>query len=343
MILGNDGEAAAAARRAAALFAGAGRTPWIALAEYIGAMAAARVDPAAAIPTLEAAAATLTGLGWPGETAEVLVRLGEVALAAGDVERARTALSRAVAMRRRASVRVRAAAWHATALLRLIEDRPAAARRAIDAGLRIVDRHRASLGASELRARAAADGVELAELGLRLAMRSGRPTDVLIAAERWRAGSLATRTDVGRLDAHRRARPRRTAPLESGAARHRRRPDVGRTRCRVLALGGAAPGAADHLRHPVGRGRPSRRRHSARPRRAQGRTGCADPGGVHRHRRRVARRRRVQWPDTSDPPGVAGHGARPRRPRVVLHPPTGRHPARPSSAPRPCSSSIAAR
>ena len=160
-------------------------------------MAAARVDPAAAIPTLEAAAATLTGLGWPGETAEVLVRLGEVALAAGDVERARTALSRAVAMRRRASVRVRAAAWHATALLRLIEDRPAAARRAIDAGLRIVDRHRASLGASELRARAAADGVELAELGLRLAMRSGRPTDVLIAAERWRAGSLATRTDVG--------------------------------------------------------------------------------------------------------------------------------------------------
>ena len=172
MILGDDVQAADAARRATALFADTGRTPWIALAEYIGAMATARVDPPAAIPTLEAAATTLSELGWPAETAEALVRLGEVSLEAGDTERARDALSRAVAMRRRASVRVRAAAWHATALLRLLDDRPAAARRAIDAGLRIVDRHRASLGASELRARAAADGVELAELGLRLAMRS---------------------------------------------------------------------------------------------------------------------------------------------------------------------------
>ncbi|MFT3855742.1 MAG: CHAT domain-containing protein [Ilumatobacteraceae bacterium] len=187
-------QAALAAGRAAALFRDAGREPWTALADYLRALATSEADPQHAIPTLQAAASTLDRMGWPAESAEVLVRLGTVAAMVGEVDLARDALSRVTSVHRRASVRVRAAAWHATALLRLLDARPAAAQRAIDAGLRVVDRHRASLGASELRARAAADGVELAELGLRLAMDGGRATDVLVAVERWRAGSLAART-----------------------------------------------------------------------------------------------------------------------------------------------------
>lgn len=190
--LGRGTEAEAAARRAADLFRSSEREPWTAVAQYVGALAAAQAEPAHAIPALQAAATTLSGIGWQAETAEVLVRLGAIALAAGRVDVARDALGRAAAVRSRAGVRVRAAAWHATALLRLLDDQPVAARRAIDAGLRVVDRHRATLGASDLRARASGDGVELAELGVRMALGTGRAADVLVAAERWRAGSLAT-------------------------------------------------------------------------------------------------------------------------------------------------------
>ena len=194
LLMGSTAAAEQAARRAAELFRSAGREPWTALAEYLGAMAVSREDPADAIPTLRSAAATLDALGWQAEAAEVLVRLGSAALAAGEIELARDALGQASVVRRRTSIAVRAAAWHATALLRLLDDQPVAARRAIDAGLRVVDRYRASLGASDLRARASIDGVELAELGLRLAMDTGRARDVLVAAERWRAGSLVVST-----------------------------------------------------------------------------------------------------------------------------------------------------
>ena len=49
---------------------------------------------------------------------------------------------------------------------------------------------------------ASADGVELAALGLRLAMRNRRAADVLVAAERWRAGALAERTAGLALERH---------------------------------------------------------------------------------------------------------------------------------------------
>ena len=134
------------------------------------------------------------------DAAEVHVHIGQLALRVGDGDGARTALASALARGERSSSgRVRAAAWHATALLHVLDERPAEAKRAIAAGLRVVDAHRASLGASDLRARASADGVELAELGVRLALRTSQPAQVLRAAERWRAGSLAGRartTDV---------------------------------------------------------------------------------------------------------------------------------------------------
>jgi hypothetical protein len=111
----------------------------------------------------------------------------------GQRDIARDLLAATAASRRHGSARLRAEAWHATALLHTIDGERTAARRAIDAGLRVVDRHRATLGASDLRVRASADGVELAALGVRLALQGGRAADVFVAAERWRAGALAER------------------------------------------------------------------------------------------------------------------------------------------------------
>ena len=54
----------------------------------------------------------------------------------------------------------------------------------------MVEEHVATLGATELRARAAGYGSDLARLGARVAVEQRRPTELLRWAERWRATSL---------------------------------------------------------------------------------------------------------------------------------------------------------
>lgn len=194
LALGDPGAALRAALEAESLFNETARAPWAALAQYVGAIASSAGEPHEALGRLRTAAATLDRLGWMADAAEVHVHIGQLAIRVGDRDAARTALASALTRAGGSSSgRVRAAAWHATALLHVLDNRPADAKRAIAAGLRVVDAHRASLGASDLRARASADGVELAELGVRLALRTSRPAQVLRAAERWRAGSLAGR------------------------------------------------------------------------------------------------------------------------------------------------------
>lgn len=91
---------------------------------------------------------------------------------------------------RNAPAHLQLADWTARALIYRQSGEGAAARRAVRAGLRVVTDYAAALGASELRAGAAAHGRELAELGIRLALDSGDPVQVLAAAETLRARSL---------------------------------------------------------------------------------------------------------------------------------------------------------
>jgi hypothetical protein len=58
-------------------------------------------------------------------------------------------------------------------------------------GLDVIDEYRSMLGSSELRAQTTAHGAELASLGLRHALRLGRPGLLLAWSERWRAMALA--------------------------------------------------------------------------------------------------------------------------------------------------------
>src|SRR5262249_37459184 len=58
-------------------------------------------------------------------------------------------------------------------------------------GLAILDEHRLSLGASELRAQATAHGADRAALAQRAALASGRPRLLLAWSERWRATAHA--------------------------------------------------------------------------------------------------------------------------------------------------------
>jgi tetratricopeptide (TPR) repeat protein len=135
-------------------------------------------------------ASELEAQGWPVEAVHVRTFVGRMALALGQPAVARTELARAAEARRRGTADLRARAWQATALLRLAEgDRPGA-KRALARGIAVVDEHRASLGATELRAHASGHGIDLARLGIGLALEDGRPAEVLRWAERSRAGAL---------------------------------------------------------------------------------------------------------------------------------------------------------
>ena len=147
---------------------------------------------------------------------------------------------------------------------------PRGARAAIRAGLRLLDEHRAVLGAIDVRARAAGHRTALAELGLRIALRSGRPRDVPEWAERGRAtGLLMQRSGpAGRPgDRGGARRPARDRPGDQRAARRRPGEEAGpllarqtaleRIRERSLHRGGPAdplapPAAVDELAAGLG-------------------------------------------------------------------------------------------
>lgn len=190
------GEAASAhgvAEQAAATFRAADRGPWASIAAHV-AFRAEVADGRLGVEDLSGVldlAGELEDHGWIVEAAGARTFAGRLALEVGQVELARRALAGADAGRRHGPAAVRASAWQATAMLRLADGDRRGARRALAAGMRLIAAHQAGSGSTELRVHAAAQGAELARLGLRLAVEDGSPTELLRWAERWRAGALS--------------------------------------------------------------------------------------------------------------------------------------------------------
>ncbi|TDV57488.1 CHAT domain-containing protein [Actinophytocola oryzae] len=150
---------------------------------------------------LQARFATEPGeAGQLAQVREVVKGLG--ALHAPDLIEANLLAGRvALAMRRPAREHLRAAAtarhggsaitraegWLAQALLAAVDDNTRLVLQACRRGLDVLDEHRLTLGASELRARATDHGAELAELALRTCLRGSRARRLLMWSERWRA------------------------------------------------------------------------------------------------------------------------------------------------------------
>ncbi len=197
LMIGDAAGAELAAEEAAELFGSSGRTAWIAIARYLVIIARARDEgrrrtALRQFVRLRDVADRLERHGWLSEAAEVRVLTGRYALEAGRRDVAGEVLSTAAGARRHPLARVRAEAWYAAALLAQADGDQRATFRALDAGLRSVDTYRATLGAADLRSRAAQLGAPLAELGLRLAVDGGSPLTVLRWAERCRASALGT-------------------------------------------------------------------------------------------------------------------------------------------------------
>jgi tetratricopeptide (TPR) repeat protein len=125
------------------------------------------------------------------EAAQAHLLAGRVALDLGRRDAADEHLTAAAASRRRGPALSRASGWLSEALA---ADADQDARRLLAAcrrGLEVLDQHRLTLGASELRAQATGHGAELAALALRYAAGARRPRRLLAWSERWRATALA--------------------------------------------------------------------------------------------------------------------------------------------------------
>jgi tetratricopeptide (TPR) repeat protein len=194
-----DGDPATArdqARLAQRAFTRQRRGAWAALARHAAVRAAWAADDGrrpGLLTAAQSAAAELAVHGWPYEALDARIIAGRVALARGRHEVAARELRLASAARHRGPVRLRIAAWHAEALLRLSQGNERGAQAAVAAGVRVVDAHRASLGATELRAQATAHAAELSALGIRLAVASRSARRVLQAAEQCRSSTWLPR------------------------------------------------------------------------------------------------------------------------------------------------------
>jgi tetratricopeptide (TPR) repeat protein len=135
------------------------------------------------------AADTLDELG-SGEATQAHLLAGRVALDLGRRVDADRHLGAAARSRRRGAAMARASGWLAEALRAEAAAEPRRMLAACRRGLEVLEDHRLTLGASELRAQATARGGELAALAQRHAVRVRRPRLLLSWTERWRATAL---------------------------------------------------------------------------------------------------------------------------------------------------------
>jgi tetratricopeptide (TPR) repeat protein len=183
------------ARRAVVEFSQQGRPEWATLARFVALSSrlAGAQRPQVAVRQVERVADELAAAGWPGAALDARLAAARLALDRGWTSRAFAQLQQASRGRNRGPATWRARAWHAEALLRLTRGNRGGAVRAARAGLRVLDEHRATIGATDLRARASEHRMGLAELGLRIALRDGHPRRVLAWAEQGRASHLLLR------------------------------------------------------------------------------------------------------------------------------------------------------
>jgi tetratricopeptide (TPR) repeat protein len=192
---GDGGYAVEQARRAVTEFVGQKRPHWAALARYIvlssrlGEQGSPQVTVRQLVRTADALAAT----GWTGYALEARLLAGRLAVDRGWATEGCRILGQASVARRRGPALLRSRAWYAEALIRLASGNARGASNAARSGLRVLDEHRATLGATDLRAYASGHRSELAALGLRIAITNGRAGRVLAWAEEGRARHLLSR------------------------------------------------------------------------------------------------------------------------------------------------------
>ena len=192
LLAGDFDAASRAAGQARTAFRRQHRPLWLALARHVELRAefGRGTRSRALLTALARTAALLDDTGWRGPALRTRLDAARVAADLGQPARARELLAAAGRARRGGTASDRAHGWLATALLHRQDGDERAAATALRRGLAVLDAHRASLGATELRANSGLHGEELAAEGLDIAVTAGQPAQVFGWAERWRATAL---------------------------------------------------------------------------------------------------------------------------------------------------------
>ena len=188
---GDSATAAAMATSARRSFAARGQTTFSSQATLI-VLAAATRDQSVSPSALRAGSRAVRHLEADGRTLDALRGHLVLARAAGSAGYRRTAgreLAAARPLERRGTVVDRIELRYVDALLSVEADTRRAERR-LRSGLDLLERHRATLGAADLRANASALGVDLSRLGVSIAGASRDPANILAWAERLRSNAL---------------------------------------------------------------------------------------------------------------------------------------------------------
>ncbi|MFK0160274.1 CHAT domain-containing protein [Streptomyces sp. NPDC090499] len=192
----STGDAQTAVARAAVavrLFSGQRRSWWETHARLV--LIEARVAGGAAsgrlVQDTAAVADRLASFGAPAAP-EASLLAGRIALALGWTADAERHLAVAARSRRGGPPLARMTGWAAQALRARAAGSGRGVLEACRRGLDVLDDHRMTLGASELRARATAQGAELAALAQQASLAHGGPRRLLEWSERWRATVLST-------------------------------------------------------------------------------------------------------------------------------------------------------
>lgn len=201
LLQGEADVAVAAATSAISAFRRLGRAEWLPLARYAKVQAelappqgidqglTGSDQPAVPSSRVRAVADQLERAGWTVPALEARVLAARTALSEGRKGAARRDLEQAARVRRSGPADARVRAWVAEALLREAEGSRSGAKRALRASLHILDEHRLSLGASELRAHVSIYRSAPAQMGLRLALEDGDVRGVHWWGERRRASA----------------------------------------------------------------------------------------------------------------------------------------------------------
>lgn len=191
LLAGRTEAARATASKAEERFAADRRHGWQLQARYVATVASLDAGQDLAFRDVASVAEALAAGGWAAEARAARVAGAQRALQTGDVDAASQLLGALNQVSDRAPALARVQHWHATALLRALTGRRAAARRAVRAGLEMLHKSRLLFGSAELRAHAATHGAGLVELAVRMALEDGRPAEALRALDRLRS------TDAG--------------------------------------------------------------------------------------------------------------------------------------------------
>ena len=196
---GQAGRGLQEASKAAREFGNQQRPRWATLASFTVLRARLALGPRpgagadVGVRQLEHVADDLAAEGWRASAIDARMLAGQLALQRGWTSRACVQLKQAARGRGSGPALQRAQSWYAEALQRRANGNDRGATAAARTALRVMDEHRAGLGATDLRAHASGHRVEVAEFGLRMAFDSGRPARVLEWAEQGRASHLMLR------------------------------------------------------------------------------------------------------------------------------------------------------